>query len=404
MCWKSATPKASGRRGIEERGDGWGDAVMVKIIVGDCRSVLPTLESESVNCVVTSPPYWGLRDYGTAAWEGGDPGCDHKQGRNGAGRADGIVDERGQRNRDGVGAMGGDCRKCGARRIDAQMGLERTPEEYVSALVTVFREVRRVLREDGTLWLNMGDSFYGGKGSNGSSKARRTASERVWAQSAGTVQMDTRPLDLPQDGLKPKDLVGIPWRVAFALQADGWWLRSDIIWAKNNPMPESVTDRPTKSHEYIFLLAKSERYYYDAAAIMEPWESAGTGVLSVGSRALQGTTYGQSGRSNTVRRDPNIGRNKRDVWTVPTAPYSGAHFATFPPALIKPCILAGCPPCGTVLDPFAGSGTTGEIAAGLGRNAVLIELNPEYAKLARDRCGLFCGSTAHALPDETKTA
>jgi len=340
---------------------------MVTIITGDCREVLRTLPDASVNCCVTSPPYWGLRDYGHAG----------------------------------------------------QIGLERTPEEYIVNLVAVFREVRRVLRGDGTLWLNLGDSYWGGKGMNGSSKARATADERGYKQSGGTVQMDKRPQDGTHDVIKPKDLVGIPWRVAFALQADGWWLRSDIVWAKPNPMPESVTDRPTKSHEYLFLMAKSDRYYYDADAIKEPVQSGPSNVRkmleskdridakhfhtdagplaaanhrthignkrAVGGTKIHGNLPGRDDGGRACNDPEQLFRNKRDVWTVGTSTYDGAHFATFPPALIVPCILAGCPPVGTVLDPFGGSGTTGEVAESLGRNSILCELNPAYIELQKRR-------------------
>lgn len=356
---------------------------------GDCRTVLAGLDAGSVHTVVTSPPFWGLRDYGH-----GD-----------------------------------------------QLGLEPTPDEYVANMVGVFREVRRVLRDDGTLWLNLGDSYAaanvsGPQGATGD-RASRTFTART------TPKMGV--------GLKPKDLVGIPWRVAFALQADGWYLRSDIIWAKPNPMPESVTDRPTKSHEYLFLLAKSERYYFDADAVREPdsgqdhprgpWEGQPS-LTPPGQTTHRGlrTAEGRNGS----------GRNIRSVWTIATQPYPGAHFATFPPKLVEPCILAGtsergvCGACGapwervverstvmtrpgkasklglteaerraqgrdttvglqfrpettttttgwrptcthdahpvpaTVLDPFGGSGTTAMVAQHLGRRAVLIELNPDY--------------------------
>lgn len=336
---------------------------MVTILTGDCREVLKTLPDASVNCCVTSPPYFGLRDYGHA-W---------------------------------------------------QIGLEFTPDAYVAELVAVFREVRRVLRDDGTLFLNLGDS-YANDGKWGGSSGGKHVKALHGDTGVGRGKVHT--------GLKPKDLIGIPWRVAFALQADGWWLRQDIIWAKPNPMPESVTDRCTKSHEYIFLLSKSARYYFDAEAIAEPvaestlprslraqtssarecgvpgqsphslHEKRGRG----GRNAFRGQWHFRDAENGPANRDGrdmrDIGtsatRNKRDVWTVATQPYKGAHFATFPPDLIKPCILAGCPAGGTVLDPFGGSGTTGSVASGNGRRAVLVELNPEYAKLATDRCGLFC--------------
>lgn len=350
----------------------------VEILTGDCRNVLPTLPENSVQCVVTSPPYFGLRDYGTAQWDGGNPDCDHKQGRSGAGRADGKVDERGQRNRDGVGSMGGDCRKCGAIRIDRQIGLEPTVDAYVAELVAVFREVRRVLRDDGTCWINLGDSYAtnGGAHTNGSSDG-----ELGRALDAG------RPRVVPPS-LKPKDLIGVPWRVAFALQADGWYLRQDIIWSKPNPMPESVTDRCTKSHEYLFLLTKSARYFYDAAAIREP-NTEGT-LSRLASGPVQ--AFAEKSKNRALRKDSNDdpftdpnGRNKRSVWTIATQPYSDAHFATYPEALVEPCILAGSREGDTILDPFGGSGTTGRVATRLNRRAILIELNPEYIAMIERR-------------------
>ena len=265
----------------------------VNIRTGNCLDILPTMEAGSVNCCVTSPPYFGLRDYGN----------------------------------------------------DEQIGLEETPEAFVESMVNVFREVKRVLADDGTLWLNLGDS-YG-----------------------------------------DKQLIGIPWRVALALQADGWYLRQDIIWSKPNPMPESVTDRCTKAHEYIFLLSKSPKYYYDADAVREPharlWDAKTLGGnLSSGNHKRNGEMREQ----NRSTPEPNqLGANKRSVWEVTTQPYRGAHFATFPPDLIKPCILAGCPAGGTVLDPFGGSGTTGMVALELGRKAELIELNPDYVEIIEGR-------------------
>lgn len=300
-----------------------------RLLVGDCREMLRTLPDESVHCVVTSPPYWGLRDYG----------------------------------------------------VDGQLGLEPTPEEYVANMVEVFREVRRVLRDDGTLWLNLGDS-YANDGKWGGSSGGKHATALHGNTGIGRQKVTT--------GLKPKDLVGIPWRVAFALQADGWYLRSDIIWSKPNPMPESVRDRPTKAHEYVFLLSKDERYHYDADAIAEEATHAGRVVKATGGDAKNAAMgrYGQT-RTGFVERDNKVGdtRNARSVWTIATKPFPGAHFATFPPELAERCILAGCPKGGTVLDPFAGSGTTGMVATGHGRHAVLIELNPDYAELIRERIG-----------------
>ena len=352
----------------------------VQILQGDCRDVLKTLPDQSVNCCVTSPPYFGLRDYGTATWEGGDEECDHTIGAKDADNK-AVFSERVTRGERSC------CVKCGAKRVDSQIGLESTPDEFVSQLVSVFREVKRVLRDDGTLWLNLGDSYVG-SANNGGSESKTMAGPQ-----AATGK------NLPSkrgEGLKPKDLIGIPWRVAFALQADGWYLRQDIIWHKPNPMPESVTDRCTKAHEYVFLLSKSAKYWYDAGAVKEPHTSTPTPRRdATTTRAYQnnaqntGVAYGDKQRT-TYGDD---GRNKRSVWTVPTRPYKGAHFATFPPDLIRPCILAGCPVGGTVLDCFGGSGTTGEVSEEEGRNSILIELNPEYVELEKKRTaqmGLFC--------------
>ena len=274
--------------------------------------------------------------------------------------------------------MSRDCLSCGAVRIDSQLGLEATPEEYVSNLAEVFREVRRVLRNDGTLWLNLGDSYATGGGAVGRCPGGGEQGERFLRQG----HINTQPNRMPIPGLKPKDLVGIPWRVAFALQADGWWLRSDIIWNKPNPMPESVTDRPTKAHEYIFLLTKSARYYYDAEAIAE------VSVYDGAQRSQpRGDFSGKGAAKPGLEPFRSVGptRNKRTVWTVTTKPYAEAHFATFPTKLIEPCVLAGCPEGGTVLDPFAGSGTTGMVALRAGRRFIGIELNPEYCEMARHR-------------------
>jgi DNA modification methylase len=405
-----------------------------RILTGDVLDILRTLPDESVHCCVTSPPYWGLRDYGVAG----------------------------------------------------QIGLEATPEAYVERMVEVFREVRRALRQDGTLWLNLGDSYAGsGRGMNGDGSPGRVGEKQ--ASNAGSR------LDLsgdivrgkrisrgegsgrwgggdvnPGPGYKPKDLVGIPWQVAFALRADGWWLRSDIVWAKPNPMPESVTDRPTKAHEYIFLLAKSERYYYDAAAIQEecvngdpnpPRGSKGVGERVNAGLRKQDMLGKQTYTGFNDHYEPRVSRNRRSVWTIATQPYSEAHFATFPPKLIEPCILAGapekcCPKCGApwervtekgdliptghggskkwtevvkqyrgekstetstfatgavrekvtvgwqptcscpdnngsgkgvVLDPFCGSGTTGVVALRHGRKFIGVELNPTYVEMAERR-------------------
>jgi DNA modification methylase len=419
----------------------------VKILVGDAKEKLSSLADESVHCVVTSPPYWGLRDYG----------------------------------------------------VDGQIGLEQIPQDYIDALVNVFQEVRRVLRKDGTVWLNLGDSYYrnpakGGSGHGGKEHAYlgdiygRGQRSRAWQKDNADASLgNARGLDCESanrglsvlertrnDTFKEKDLCMMPARVALALQADGWWLRSEIIWHKPNPMPESVTDRPTSSHEKIYLLAKSQRYYYDVEAVKEPYSDVSIARLSqpnfenqtggpkdtlTGNRSHKKTLNNQHEK---LMRQEKLGRNIRNVWTVATQPFPGAHFATFPPALIEPCIKAGtsekgcCPKCGalwmrdverttelrddlkgsafdrgktrdrdggdrtqagdryktqivgwspscdcglaevpcTVLDPFGGAGTTGLVADRLKRSAILIELNPEYADMARKRIQMDAGMFA----------
>lgn len=311
-----------------------------EILVGDVRSRLAEIPDKSVQCVVTSPPYWGLRDYGTASWDGGNPDCDHR-----VGRFEYSVSGKQSSNSASAGHQAHDvCPKCGATRIDSQIGLEQTPQEYVAEMVSVFREVWRVLADDGVLWLNLGDSYTGsGKGPAGNLGATHNERHMEHAHSA-----------IVPDGLKRKELVGIPWRVAFALQDDGWYLRQDIIWAKPNPMPESVRDRCTKSHEYIFMLTKQPRYYFDNEVIKEITADKGR-------------------------------RNKRDVWTIPTRPFKGAHFAVMPEAVVEPCVLASSRPGDTVLDPFTGSGTVAVVALRHGRNYIGTELNPEYANIAINR-------------------
>lgn len=280
---------------------------METILCGDALEQLRTLEPDSVHTCVTSPPYYNLRDYGMAG----------------------------------------------------QIGAEATPEEYIENLVKVFREVQRVLRPNGTLWINIGDSYATRSGAQPPTNTRNIHGHT-------TKQLPA--------GYKYKDLMGIPWMLAFALRTDGWHLRQDIIWAKPNCMPESVRDRCTKSHEYIFLLSKSDRYYFDAAAISEP-----IAEINV-TRYLK--SFGGKGYRNEV---PNLRRNKRDVWIIGTGGFKGAHFAVFPEKLVEPCILAGCPEGGLVLDPFAGSGTTGVVAKHLARNFIGIELNPEYCRMADER-------------------
>ena len=348
---------------------------MIDIHIGDCRDVLKNLSDKSVNCCVTSPPYWGLRDYQTGTWEGGDPNCPHM--RTTKISKDTVTGHKAmheQGNVVGDAIYRSKCPKCGAVRKDSQLGLEETPSQFVNNLVQVFREVRRVLRDDGTLWLNLGDSYYN----------YRADGKQVKQTVANTRQ------DFPEssphranriEGLKQKDLIGIPWRVAFALQSDGWYLRQDIIWHKPNPMPESVRDRCTKSHEYIFLFSKNKNYYYDNEAIKEKATDWGTRDRVNGKYHNEGTgLQPHSGLEKSYET-----KNKRSVWTVTTKPYREAHFAVFPTELIEPCVKAGCPEDGTVLDPFGGSGTTGLVADRLGRNAQIIELNKDYIDIANKR-------------------
>tara|TARA_R110000772_G_scaffold89304_2_gene185137 strand:+ start:18730 stop:19902 length:1173 start_codon:yes stop_codon:yes gene_type:complete len=374
----------------------------VRIITGDARERLQELPDASVHCCVTSPPYFGLRDYGTAEWAGGNVGCDHTETSSGMSSKNtlGPLGKLPQTNAANVGRLKQyreTCRKCGATRTDLQMGLEPTPDEFVAGMVALFSEVRRVLRDDGTLWLNLGDSYAANRGYQ--VEQTKGGPKHGPAQAAGG-----RPQRASGYGLKPKDIIGIPWRVAFALQADGWYLRQDIIWAKPNPMPESVKDRCTKAHEYIFMLSKSAKYHYDADAIAEPAIYAGLpGQDKSGykdAQAYNGKHKKADKQRGHGRRHAGFNdrwdamskaeqcsgtRNKRSVWEVTTKPFSEAHFATYPPKLIEPCILAGCPVGGTVLDPFFGAGTTGMVADRLGRDCIGIELNPEYAALAERR-------------------
>lgn len=357
------------------------------ILLGNCLDILPTLPDNSVQCCVTSPPYWGLRDYGTAKWEGGDVECEHTIG---SGDNDNLKPYVTRPERNGIKRQY--CQKCGAVRVDAQLGLEPTPDEYVANLVAVFREVRRILRDDGTLWLNLGDSYC-------SMKSRYN--QKAQSLNGGKPQDNVfsgNKTDLYHHrelGLKDKDLVGIPWRVAFALQADGWWLRQDIIFAKLNPMPESVTDRCTKSHEYLFLLAKSARYYYDNEAVKEPaaYDGRKDTMMKGSAKYKDGYVPGQSEQTMAARgherwllnADGERVRNRRDVWTITTEPYREAHFAVMPTKLVEPCILAGSRPGDTILDPFSGAGTVGVVAARLGREYIGIELNPNYVEMSERR-------------------
>ena len=359
--------------------------VRYEVLVGDNRETIKSLPDQSVNTVVTSPPYFGLRDYGTATWEGGSADCNHMRDSK-----VGDSTSTGHKGMDDKGHAVGDaiykdvCKKCGAVRKDSQIGLEETPEDYVQTMVELFREIRRVLRNDGTVWLNIGDSYAGsgkGRNSDGSPNVDENSKQ---ATSKGTTEGALQKMKMGGD-LKQKDLIGIPWMLAFALRADGWYLRQDIIWNKPNPMPESVKDRCTKAHEYIFLLSKSKSYYYDYEAIKE--EATGErwgGDTPINMNNTKDTDNVFSGLTRP-RKMLYDKRNKRSVWTVTPKSFKGAHFATFPPELIEPCILAGCPEGGTVLDPFGGSGTTAGVAYLHDRNSILCELNPEYVEMVERR-------------------
>jgi DNA modification methylase len=304
----------------------------MEIMIGDCRESMRALEAGSVQTCVTSPPYFGLRDYGH----------------------------------------------------DGQIGLEQTPDAFVATMVEVFREVHRVLTDDGTLWVNLGDSYASAWACN-----RRNV---IGSGSLENGKREARPNRLT-DGLKEKDLIGIPWRVALALQADGWYLRQDIIWHKPNPMPESVRDRCTKAHEYIFMFSKKPKYFFDCEAIKEPVAPSSAARLAQPTLAQQVGSARVPGKTNGNMKAVGNGetRNRRSVWTVTTKPYKGAHFATFPSDLIEPCVLAGSRPGDIVLDPFGGSGTTAGVALKNGRKAILCELNPDYAALVPDRIASIAG-------------
>ena len=326
-----------------------------RILLGDCLEVLPTLADESIQTCITSPPYWGLRDYGTATWDGGDAKCDHKRDHFGSNPSGKQLSNSGSAEGHARLVYSTVCGKCGATRIDNQLGLEETPEAYVASMVAVFREVRRVLRNDGTLWLNLGDSYFSKPKSNYHGKALGLQAKNYGTgdTTLGYKQSAGKYLGNKANGMKDKDLVGIPWRVAFALQADGWFLRQDIIWHKPNPMPESVRDRCTKAHEYIFLMAKSVKYYYDAEAIKEALAYPNETRRPLGSKGawqIDGREQRENGGGKSYDSYPTT-RNKRSVWKITTKPFKGAHFATFPPDLIEPCVLAGsadkcCPKCG----------------------------------------------------------
>lgn len=413
-------------------------------IVGDAREPVPQVHDGCVQTLVTSPPYFGLRDYGTASWDGGDAACEHKK----------YTDEQVKRaiatstlwpNRDGKSGQSANshqqegyrsvCGRCGARRVDLQIGQEETPQDFVESIVTVMREAWRILADDGTLWLNLGDSYA-------ANRSYQVASTKGGPKHS-PAQGKSGAMRVP-DGLKPKDLIAVPWRAALALQgfavtpfssftvwadelsearergdwdavsavecklrnvdllarlsASGWYLRSDIVWGKLNPMPESVTDRPTRSHEFVFLLSKNQRYYYNADAIMEPVAASPKNGARIGtdrprdyvSASLDfGSDTSASRRNATNAVGSKECRNSRDVWQFVSEPYAEAHFATMPPELARKCVLAGSRKGDIVYDPFGGAATTALVALQEGRRAIMRELNPEYVELQRKRLAPF---------------
>jgi DNA modification methylase len=331
--------------------------------------------------------YFGLRDYNTATWEGGDAACSHRPASTPARRGLASSTLTGGQSSNGHQQEGYKdlCGKCGARRIDRQIGLEETPEAYVARLVDVFREVRRVLHPSGTLWLNIGDSYAGsGRGLMGDCTPSDRGNAKQGTNRGTTIGQFNRP---DWGDLKSKDLIGIPWMTAFALRADGWYLRSEVIWHKKAPMPESVTDRPTKAHEQVFLLAKSPTYYYDADAIREPLAAEPRAREFGNKHALARNVSHLTGnmKPGVLYTDNPQGANRRSVWTLGPENYAGSHFATFPTKLVEPCILAGSKVGDTVLDPFSGSGTTGAVALQHGRAYIGIDLSAAYNELAHKR-------------------
>jgi len=366
---------------------------MIKYLEGNCIDKMKELEDNSIDCVVSSPPYFGLRDYGTAQWQGGDPNCDHSINDKGIDSKKNKLIERTAQH-----FNWSKCIKCGAKRIDEQFGLEPTYRDYIANTVKVFETFKPKLKDTATIWWNVGDSYASfrpmGTSDNGQYKSGLTGNRYATHLKLNDIGRSGKTSKVPGNHyrgrgkisgcLKPKDLLMIPNRVAIALQEAGWYIRSEIIWHKPNPMPESVRDRPTSCHEKIWLITKNKKYYYDAESIKEPTKTKPAKKNKMGEGYQADYTKGKR-FSEGERVWGSLLKNKRNVWTVTTKPFKGAHFATFPKDLIEPCIKAGCPEGGIVLDPFAGAGTTGLVAKENNRDAILIELNGEYLAMAKKR-------------------
>ena len=362
---------------------------MINIVQGNCIDKIKELDDNSIDCVVSSPPYFGLRDYGTAQWQGGDIKCSHSYGRN----TRGGLTEFQKKNKGSFGdeavKSGENCKLCGAKRIDEQFGLEKTYQEYITNTVKVFETFKPKLKDTATIWWNVGDSYSSGSRKTTTLQTVRKPKSNEISKSKQKYLDGLIVRPAIQTGIKEKDLLMIPNRVAIALQESGWYIRSEIIWHKPNPMPESIKDRPTSAHEKIWLITKNKKYYYDSDAIREPVaESTITRLSEKNLKNQKGSTRGNGGMKSNGNMKP-VGnmetKNKRNVWTITTKPCKEAHFATFPKDLIEPCIKAGCPEGGVVLDPFGGAGTTGIVAQSLNRQAILIELNPEYIEISKNR-------------------
>jgi len=357
---------------------------MIKFIQGNCFNKILELEDNSIDCVISSPPYFGLRDYGTSTWKGGNVNCNHTITH----YNDTLkphVNRPFRGNRDY-------CLHCNAERIDEQFGLENTYQDYIASTVKLFETFKSKLKDQATIWWNVGDSYHNYRPTNNKEKLYKHPAYPKQSISNTRQDLPTESLKRNQryEEIKEKDLMMIPNRAAIALQEAGWYIRSEIVWHKPNPMPESVRDRPTSCHEKIWLITKNKKYYYDSEVIKEPCKTFDTNVRDRDTTKLNNTP----GRSKMggLKKNNYTMKNKRNVWTVTTKPLRDAHFATFPMDLIEPCVLAGCPEGGTILDPFGGAGTTGLVARKHNRNSILIELNPKYIEIAKSRITKMFGS------------